>query len=194
MKQSNTLTQENFKALLNWFSPDKDEAGERYEQIRQGLIRYFQFRGCQTPDVLADETITRVAVKLPTFDMSNNVKTITYFYGFAKNIHLEYRKKTANKEIGIESVAFLSDKTSIKTENREEIVFDCLENCLARLPSEERDLILQYYSKNKQEKFELRQNLADQWNLKKGTLHTKIHRLKTGLGQCVRKCLAEKSL
>ena len=192
MKQTNALTQENFKTLLNWFSPDKDEAGERYEQIRQGLIRYFQFRGCQTPDLLADETITRVAVKLPSFDMSNNVKTVTYFYGFAKNIYLEYRKK--NKEIGIETVAFLSDKTPNEAEKREEIVFDCLDNCLARFPSEERDLLLQYYSKNKQEKFELRRNLAAQWNLKKGTLHTKIHRLKSNLGQCVRKCLAEKSL
>jgi DNA-directed RNA polymerase specialized sigma24 family protein len=192
MKQMTTLTKENLTDLLNWFSPNQDEAGKEYEQIREGLIRYFHFRGCSEPDILADETITRVAMKLSTFDTGNNVKTITYFYGFAKNIFREYLAQKARKEIDIESVKFLQTANFEDNENSFEL--ECLENCLKELDFEEKDLLLQYYSKNKREKLELRQKLADEWKIKKGTLHTKVHRLKLEVRKCMKKCINEKNL
>ena len=86
MKKDLTLTQEDFDSLLGWLSSDRDEAGVLYEKIREGLIRFFRFRGCDDPSTLADETINRVALKVNTFDSAKDVKTITYFYGFASNV------------------------------------------------------------------------------------------------------------
>lgn len=194
MKQISTLTKENLTALLDWFSPNQDEAGKKYEQIREGLIRYFQFRGCSDPDILADETITRVAMKLPTFDMSNNVKTISYFYGFAKNIFREYLTQKAKKEVEFESVKSLQTASYEKNQSEDLFELECLESCLKELNVGEKELLLQYYSKNKREKLDLRQKLADQWKMKKGTLHTKVHRLKIEVRNCLKKCLNEKNL
>ncbi len=45
MIKTSVLTQEDFDALLKWFSPNREEAGGKYEKIREGLIRYFHSRG-----------------------------------------------------------------------------------------------------------------------------------------------------
>src|SRR4051794_35744276 len=60
-----TLDQSAFNELLNWFAPDLETAGQQYELIRQKLIALFRCRACVFPDELADETINRVARKLP---------------------------------------------------------------------------------------------------------------------------------
>lgn len=193
MKKTNTLTPENFTALLGWFSPDPDEAGKKYEEVREGLIRYFRFRGCADSAVLADETITRVAVKLPTFDLSNNVKTITYFYGFAKNIFREYLAQNKKKEVDFDAERSLNTASYDDFNDPDPIEFKCLDRCLTKLPEAERDLLLQYYSKNKREKLELRKKLAEQLHLKKGTLHTRVHRLKINVGKCLKKCMDQKN-
>ena len=64
MKYSYDLGQKQFDALLAIFSQDREEAGQKYEHIRHGLIRYFDVKGCNDPQGLADETINRGAVKL----------------------------------------------------------------------------------------------------------------------------------
>ena len=51
------LTQESFDALLNWLDPRREEAGQKYEDIRLRLIKIFTCRGCLEPEDLADETI-----------------------------------------------------------------------------------------------------------------------------------------
>ena len=61
-----------------------------FNSIREGLIRFFRFKGCSDAQTLADETINRVAEKIPTFDESKDVKKLTIFYGFASNIFHEY--------------------------------------------------------------------------------------------------------
>ena len=47
--------------LLEWLDPNLDLAGEKYEEIRRGLIKIFGYRGCSDAEGLADETINRVA-------------------------------------------------------------------------------------------------------------------------------------
>ena len=89
MNNNSTLEQEDFDQLLRWLSTDREEAGKKYELVREGLIRFFRYKGCHDSESLADETINRVASKVSTLDTTQNFKTITYFYGFAANILLE---------------------------------------------------------------------------------------------------------
>jgi hypothetical protein len=60
-----TLTQEGFDGLLTWLSPDREQAGRKYEEIRLRLIKIYTRRGCTTPEELADEVFNRVTKKLP---------------------------------------------------------------------------------------------------------------------------------
>lgn len=194
MKKQFTLTQENFDALLGWLSADRNEAGILYEKIREGLIRYFRFRGCADPLALADETINRVALKVSAFDSSKNVKTITYFYGFASNIFLEYARTTKKQEIPLETADFSRARNLPAADDLPDAECDCLENCLLKLPREENELVLRYYEKDKSEKFETRRKLADAMNLKMPALHTKVFRIRNLLRKCVEKCLGKNSL
>lgn len=193
MKKDFTLKQEDFDALLGWLSADREEAGRQYEKIREGLIRFFRFRGCHDPQTLADETINRVAMKLSTFDASKNVKTITYFYGFASNVFLEYFRTAKTKEIQFEP-QYLSISHNPKLPDSPSTEDDCLEDCLTKLPRDESSLVIEYYSLDKNEKFEMRRKLADKVNLKMPALHTRIYRIRGVLRECINNCLKENSL
>ena len=56
--------EENFDALLSWLDPDRNRAGNKYEEIRQSLIKIFSWRGFKDAEDLTDETISRVTAKV----------------------------------------------------------------------------------------------------------------------------------
>ncbi len=194
MKKDFTLTLEDFEALLGWLSANREEAGRQYEKIREGLIRFFRFRGCADPQVLADETINRVAVKVSTFDSSKNVKTITYFYGFASNIYLEYIRTTKSREVQLETEHLPASRNFDAMDDSSVTECDCLENCLTKLPREESSLVIQYYGQEKNEKFAVRKKLADGMNLRMPALHTRVFRIRSVLRDCIKECLKKNSL
>lgn len=192
MPKNNVLTQEDFDALLKWFAADREKAGAKYEEIRSGLIRYFYFKGCSEAEILADETINRVARKLSALDRNNTYKPITYFYGFASKIYLEYRNSIKIREVEFEQNLHPTDeKFDVQadiTENRHK----CLEECLAQLSLEERELAIGYFSKEKSEKFENRRELAEKMDMTMTALYVRIFRLKSVLRNCVENCLKRK--
>jgi DNA-directed RNA polymerase specialized sigma24 family protein len=193
MKKDFTLTQQDFDALLGWLSPNREQAAEQYEIIRSGLIRFFRFRGCADPQSLADETINRVAAKVSVFDSTENVKTISYFYGFASNIYLEYVRTVKRREVQLEP-EYLSLSQNFRSPDSSNIECDCLEDCLTKIPREESSLVIQYYGQEKSEKIELRKKLAEKMNVKLPALHTRVFRIRNSLKECIEKCLKEKSL
>lgn len=192
MKKDFALTQQDFEALLGWLSADRDEAGVLYEKIREGLIRFFRFRGCADPATLADETINRVALKVTSFDASKDVKTITYFYGFASNVFLEYARTAKKREVSLNAEDYSPLRNLRAADDAPNVECDCLEECLTKLPREESALVVNYYGKDKSEKFEMRRKLADALNLKMPALHTKVFRIRSVLRECVEKCLKKK--
>lgn len=184
MENYRKLTQENFEALLLWLSPDRDKAGEMYEQIRKKLVRYFDFKGCPDSEGLTDETINRVVGKLSTLDLSTGNKPITIFYGFAHNVCFEYLK-TERREVS------LDDAINLQTENPDysDSKLAALEQCLEKLTEPERLLVVKYYTGDKSQKFDVRRSLAEKQNLTMGAMHIKIHRLRKTLRDCIERHL-----
>lgn len=192
MTDNNLLTKENFDALLTWFSPNREEAGVKYEEIRNGLIRFFSFKGCNDAEILADETINRVAKKFDQLDTDNKNKHITFFYGFASKIYLEYLHKLNKREVQFETNLHSNTEITYQPDEIVEEKHQCLEKCLAKLSETDRVLMVQYFSKEKSAKIEHRRKLAEQLNISNATMHVKIHRLKDVLRVCVEKCLNKK--
>src|SRR5215510_6101916 len=87
------LNQESFDSLLQWLSSDREQAGRRYEDIRGRLIKIFGSRGCAEPDLLADETINRVAKRVEEIVRTYEGDPALYFYGVANKIHMEQLRK-----------------------------------------------------------------------------------------------------
>ena len=67
-----------FEQLLSVLDADRDRAGERYEVIRRKLLKFFEWRGCQRPDELADQTIDRVLEALAASGLVGEGGTVVF--------------------------------------------------------------------------------------------------------------------
>lgn len=179
MKTEWTLTRDAFDNLLLWLSPDRDEAGRKYEEIRGKLVRLFIHRGCDHAEDLADETINRVirkAMEFPTSEYSGD--PILYFFAVAKNVYLEWRRK---------KLIFPQDVMPMPHVDREEEL-DCLDSCLEELTQYSRHLITNYYQHTGREKIKIRKSLANESG-GMNTLRIQACRIRKALRKCVSACI-----
>ena len=90
MKRERDPTPEEFEKLLAWLAADRDEAGQKYETIRNWLIRIFVSRGCVDAETLADEVMNRVAVRIDKIVTTYEGDPGKCFHGFADNVYHEH--------------------------------------------------------------------------------------------------------
>ncbi len=166
-----------FNELLSWLAPDTDAAGRQYELIRQKLIRLFTYRRCAFPEELADETISRVTRKLPQIKSSYLGNPIKYFYGTAKKVYLEYlRRPPVQPRVPVQPLYLNpADKEEL------EELFQHLDEALGKLEPTDRDLILNYYQGEGQNKIAHRKALASQFGVDLNALRVRIYRIKSQL-------------
>lgn len=182
MNKEWVLTQESFDKLLAWLDPNRDLAGNKYEDIRRRLIKIFTCRGCAEAETLADETINRVTRKLPEVAEGYTGDPALYFYGVAHKIHLEYLRR---KQTPVPPPPPSEDSDEIERE------YECLEQCLQQLTPDTRELVLQYYQEEKQAKINHRKLLAEQLGIALNALRIRAHRIRLNLQQCVQSCLEQ---
>lgn len=185
MKQGWELTEEAFNRLLDWLAPDRETAGQRYEEIRLRLIKIFASRGCQMPEDLADETINRVSAKLSEIASTYEGDQALYFYGIANFVFRESIK--AGKPAPPPPPPPMPDPNSERAAH-------CLEHCLGQLSPPQRQLILAYYEFEKRAKIECRRHLAEQHGLSDNALKIRVHRLRQQLYDCLQNCLEAEEL
>jgi len=180
-----TLEQAELDRLLVWLDSDRERAGERYEQIRWRLITIFAARNCTVPEELADETIDRVARRVADIEANYVGDKALYFFGVANNVHHEYLKKPAPPESAVAVAEAIDD-----SEQRHR----CLEHCLDKLPIDSREMLVRYYSQEKQAKIELHKVMAGQMGITINTLRLRVLRLKEKLQPCIKRCVERSDL
>lgn len=183
-KQKWVLTQEAFDVFLGWLDADRELAGRKYEEIRRKLIKIFVCRSCTAADDLADETINRVAKKVPEFRDSYVGDPTHYFYGVAHNVYLEYLRKKREAEMA-------SPPPQPSRYDDTELEFECLEECMEKLAPEQRQLVLEYYQDEKRAKIEHRKRLAERLGIELNALRIRAYRIRAGLHECMRECLRQ---
>jgi RNA polymerase sigma factor (sigma-70 family) len=193
MKNRWVITQQAFDQLLNWLDSDRDSAGSKYEKIRVRLIKIFVCRGCYDADDLADETINRVTAKLGEIAASYSGDPALYFYGVAQKVHLEYLRKKPLVGASLASGREPGGQTVWPPEVADgvEHEYACLEQCMDRLPPENRRLVLEYYQEERRAKIDHRKQLADQLGIALNALRIRAHRLRGQLQQCLQSCLEQ---
>ena len=184
MAETGRITQENFDLLLTWLGTDPESAAQKYEKIRERLIRVFVGRGCHEAEALADKTIDRVTFKLPEI-VANYVGDPTpYFHGVAGLIYLEWIK-LQKPHVTTSTV----DAAVTYDCGEREAEYECLERCLAKLETKASKLIVDYYRGEKSAKIEQRKQMAESLGITVSALHMKMSRVRSQLLGCVRECV-----
>lgn len=80
----------SFDHLLTWLSPDREQPGERYEEIRRRLIKSFAHYGCWEAEDLADETLRRVEFRVCDVAQDWMNDPALYFYAVVCDVRREY--------------------------------------------------------------------------------------------------------
>ena len=101
-RQKWSLTQEAFDGLLASIGLDRDDAANRYLEIRRNLVRLFEWRGCSTPDEYADETINRCARKIGEGEQIRDLAT--YSIGVARMLLREKSRERAREACSLDQV------------------------------------------------------------------------------------------
>ena len=167
----------SFDDLLDWLEPDP---GQQYEIIRTGLIRIFISKGFDDAEDLADQTIDRVIKKLPEIREGYEGEKARYFYGVARNIMHEARRR---REVLTDNVPENPTRAPATSDE-----YECLLKCLELLPREKHDLILDYYLYEGGGKVEHHRRMAVELGITAGALRTRAHHTRRDLEKCVREC------
>ena len=183
MKKNWVLSQQSFDALLEWLAPTREQAGQKYEDIRLRLIKIFASRGCYDSEDLADETINRVATKVPDIRREYSGDPALYFYAVATHVFQEYRRKKVPQPAPVVLI------NSAELEKQ----FQCLEKCLDLLTSENRELVVEYYQDEKMAKIKHRKLMANRLGVAPNALRIRACRIRASLLSCVLKCLGEEN-
>ncbi len=181
IKATKEVTREKFEAFLDWLSVDSDKTGEEYERLRFRLITFFSQRNCLFAEDLADETINRVCLKIGTEVVE---KKMAFVYAFAKNVYLESLRKEKNHQ-NIDEINVAEKEREVETD----LSGDCLDKCLNELPAENKGLILEYFSEDKQAKIDLHRELSAKFEITQTALRMRIVRIKNALRNCLQECL-----
>ncbi|HXD18447.1 MAG TPA: hypothetical protein VN700_14485 [Vicinamibacterales bacterium] len=191
-----SLTEASWEALFDFLDPrrgekndrDRDkEAEAKFEEIRRKLVWFFAGRACQEADDLAIETTLRVAAKSAELCEMPHAERTKYFYGVARNVlhewHRESRREWTSHDALSRELAGLStvdaDTTPDELNDRD------LEQCLSRLTTRARQLILKYYSTDKDEKAEGHRVLAHESGKTVNAMRIEVCRIRRALRQCM---------
>jgi len=183
------LTPEAFHKLLSSLGDDPDAAGQKYLEIRNNLTKFFEWRGCPFPEDHADETINRVAKRVAEGEEIRN--PASYCVGVARMLLLEINKERVREQQALGEIAtspYSAPRAAPEPDQGEERI-DCLRTCLKDLPSDNRELIVEYYQGEKGSKIENRKKLTERFGVPVNTLRMRALRLREKLQVCVENCL-----
>lgn len=192
MPEKWSLTQQAFDLFLARLDADRECASQRYLQLRHSLTRILEWKGSQSSEEQADETINRVCRKLEEGlaieDIAKYCHTVLNF------VFLESLKKpdARREEFDEQSLAQIPASETRAHFGDERL--SCLQKCLGKLPDDNRRLIVGYYQGDQRAKIENRRRLAEQLGITAHNLNVRASRIRERLQDCVSECLKNSSI
>lgn len=193
-------TPEAFEKMLIWLDADMIAAAEKYETVRNKLIKLFKWRNCIPEEEYADITINRVNRRIWESAEVDVKDPYTYFHGTALNVireHWKREQKYQHEDIEKPGRDLIGGKTAEEildervSHNAEAHRYNCMQDCLRELPDDNRSLIVSYH--NGDNKKEVRKALAYRLNVPINVLRIRACRIRDGLQTCVDGCVKKRS-
>jgi DNA-directed RNA polymerase specialized sigma24 family protein len=183
-----TPTQINFDKFLVLLDADREQAGVKYENLRQRLIKFFEWRNCEMPEELTDIVFDRVLKKI---DEGEQIQQVTaYSATIAQFVFKEYLRSNERQNQLIEDAPevlnikvqepFANDFTLTRQ--------NCFDKCLSEFDAENRKFIIAYYDTDEKTMINSRKKLAEEMSSSLNTIRIKACRLKAKLENCTKEC------
>jgi RNA polymerase sigma factor (sigma-70 family) len=192
MTRERRPTEDSFNRLLTWLDADREQAALKYEDIRHSLIRIYMWNGCHEAEDLADEAINRVTERAAQVAPGYVGDPKNYFYAVANRLLKEWRRQPQTSELSAQVEPAAAHTPAEEIEELERL-YECTDRCLAQLCEADRELILQYYEKDKQAKIDARKQIADDRRIGLNALRVKVYRIRAALHKCIEHCLEEEA-
>lgn len=188
------LDRAGFNRLLERLDGDVQQAGAKFEFLRQKLIRFFMYRGADHASDLVDETINRLCLRLTGGETIQNLAA--YSFSIARNVLRESwaKKESRQRQLNLHTplIASVEDpqyrQKELDLREREELRFQCLTRCLEKLPAGERELLLRYYALEEGEKIRNRRKIAEELSVRITALRLRMVRMRQKLQICLETC------
>jgi DNA-directed RNA polymerase specialized sigma24 family protein len=180
------LTEQAFAKFLTCLDTDSVRAGEKYEALRDALVKFLDWRGAIFPEDLVDETFNRVARKLDEGEAINDVAA--YCHGVARLVFLQSLEHPSSKRVEFEELLSAEIPAPMKETEATDPRRECLNRCLSQLPAENRKLITDYYRKERRQKIDNRILLAEKLGIPLNALRSRTQRIRDKLERCIALC------
>jgi RNA polymerase sigma factor (sigma-70 family) len=186
---ADNLTLNALGKLLTLLDSDRENAGFKYENLRRRLIKFFEWRNCESPEDLSDEVFDRILKKINEGEKIQNINA--YSVTIAQFVLKEFLRNSKNKNQLIEKVAEIQQlkaKEIDEVDEKFEKQRNCFEKCLEKLSVEDRKFIISYYDTDERTMINSRKKLADEMNVSLNTIRIKACRIKAKLEKCTLEC------
>lgn len=190
------LTKDAFEKLLDWLDADRERAGQRYEEVRARLMRFFEWQGCIYPEEYTDQTINRVARKLSEGVEVLAADPYVYFAGVARMVLKEYWRRSERMPTDSIKVEPRDNQPEAEAEMKRLLLerrLQCMEACLQALAPKSRELITEYYREEERVKTKTRKRLAERLGIPMNALRIRCCRIRNSLEECINGCLRRQS-
>jgi DNA-directed RNA polymerase specialized sigma24 family protein len=197
LKKDWVVTPAAFENLLAILDSNREQAGVRYEQIRQKLSSFFRWRGCHSPEEFVDLTMDRVARRLAEGAQVEARDVSSFFHGVAANVLREHWKDVQKAQ-----VTSLDDSPAAQNLAKEdpndvrhaaaaekEERLGCLDGCVERLPKAQLHIMQTYHRGAGREKIDGRNHLAAELGIPLNALRIRAFRIRGELETCVSDCV-----
>jgi DNA-directed RNA polymerase specialized sigma24 family protein len=182
--------------MLEMLDHDESVASDRYLNLRDKLIMYFEGRRISPSEDLADEVLHRVAKKIGEGEVIRNINQ--FAFGVARFVRLETFRGPP-----LDSLDEIEDEggplpSALRTASQPEDIDRndgsmqfCLRQCLSELRDDQRKLLYDYYEIDEASgnHIEQRKRLAARLKTTAGALQKQICLLRKKVGRCSRECL-----
>ena len=136
------LDRAGWEALLGALDPDRDLAGQKYEELRRRLINLFAWEQCDAPDNLADEVLNRLARKVMEGAVIPHLDR--FAFGIARIVIQEQMRAQRKQETAVREL-----QAGARQAGQDWTTLDAMQACLNGLADDRRELIERYYTEDR---------------------------------------------
>ena len=181
MKRERDPNREELEKFLDWLDADPDEAALKFDRVQNRLIHIFISRGCVDAEVLADEVLNRVCVRIDQVKIKYT-DPLRCCVGFVDNVHREYLREQRKWD---DPICPPQPRPPIELE----IEDTCLDECLAKFPKLDRELVERYFHGEKSVRISGRKKLAVERKLTSNALRIQAFKLRKKFVLCFNTCV-----